>query len=166
MQDPATAGFVEREVDAAFGRWFETWPEPLKVVSIVEVGQGVVRGLELPAKIRSLVFEAAAGAMDGATRTGDLRGALAVETRRLLNHLLTPEMEEELREAMVEALFSHIKVGEVVKKNLDTLTADDVRLMVERKAKTHLDWIRVNGAIGGFVMGTLIETVRMIGGMA
>lgn len=165
LEDPETAAYVEREVDGAFSRWFGQWPEPFRVIGFTNLGQGIVRGMELPAKVRDLVFSAAASALERTASTGSLRTALAVESRRLLNCLFTDDLEVDLRESLIAAIFTHVRVGEVVKRNLDSLSSEAIRLMVERKAKTHLEWIRVNGAIGGFVLGTLMESLRIVVGV-
>lgn len=62
--------------------------------------------------------------------------------------------------AFVEA--NHYRIGQLVKENLDQM--DDAALvnMLEEKVGKDLQWIRVNGAVCGFVVGLVLTVIQMI----
>ncbi|WNS41908.1 DUF445 domain-containing protein [Paenibacillus sp. MMS20-IR301] len=62
--------------------------------------------------------------------------------------------------SFVEA--NHYRIGRLVKENLDQM--DDAALvsMLEEKVGKDLQWIRVNGAVCGFVVGLALTLIQMI----
>lgn len=71
-------------------------------------------------------------------------------------------MESRLIEYAVGLVESnHYRIGQLVKENLDRM--DDAALveMLEEKLGRDLQWIRVNGAICGFVVGVLLSLIQL-----
>jgi uncharacterized membrane-anchored protein YjiN (DUF445 family) len=61
---------------------------------------------------------------------------------------------------LVEA--NHPKIGEIVRDNLDKLDNDTLIHMMENKVGKDLQWIRVNGAICGFIIGILLTGLKAL----
>ena len=57
---------------------------------------------------------------------------------------------------------NHSKKGQLVKENLDKLTNDKLTQLMEDKLGNHLQWIRVNGAICGFIIGLGLAGLKML----
>ncbi|MBJ7945780.1 DUF445 domain-containing protein [Bacillus cereus group sp. N24] len=57
---------------------------------------------------------------------------------------------------------NHSKIGKLVQENLDKL--DDKKLieMIENNVGKDLQWIRVNGAVCGFMIGLILEGIKAI----
>jgi uncharacterized membrane-anchored protein YjiN (DUF445 family) len=57
---------------------------------------------------------------------------------------------------------NHGKIGPLVRDNIDKL--DDAQLieMFEEKVGKDLQWIRVNGAVCGFLIGVLLGAVKLL----
>lgn len=56
---------------------------------------------------------------------------------------------------------NHSKIGKLVQENLDTLDDQTLISMIENGAGKDLQWIRVNGAICGFILGLLLEGIKI-----
>jgi uncharacterized membrane-anchored protein YjiN (DUF445 family) len=61
---------------------------------------------------------------------------------------------------LVEA--NHSKIGEIVRENLDKLDNDTLIHMMENKVGKDLQWIRVNGAICGFLIGIILSGLKAL----
>ncbi|ASA25258.1 DUF445 domain-containing protein [Paenibacillus donghaensis] len=61
--------------------------------------------------------------------------------------------------AFVEA--NHYRIGLLVKENLDMMDDDSLVNMLEDKVGKDLQWIRVNGALCGFVVGLVLTVVQL-----
>ncbi|MCZ8521775.1 MULTISPECIES: DUF445 domain-containing protein [Paenibacillus] len=57
---------------------------------------------------------------------------------------------------------NHSVIGRLVRENVDKLDDETLIAMIEDKAGNDLQWIRVNGAICGFLIGVAIEGVRFL----
>ncbi|AEI41848.1 DUF445 domain-containing protein [Paenibacillus mucilaginosus] len=57
---------------------------------------------------------------------------------------------------------NHSLIGRLVRENVDKLDDETLIAMIEDKAGNDLQWIRVNGAICGFLIGVVIEGVRLL----
>ncbi len=55
------------------------------------------------------------------------------------------------------------RIHEMVLENLMRFSDDDIREMFETKTKSHLEWIRVNGAIFGGLFGALFAALHKYG---
>ncbi|WP_019914077.1 DUF445 domain-containing protein [Paenibacillus sp. HW567] len=61
--------------------------------------------------------------------------------------------------AFVEA--NHYRLGLLVKENLDQMDDASLVNMLEEKVGKDLQWIRVNGAVCGFVVGLVLTVIQM-----
>ncbi|WP_188173378.1 DUF445 domain-containing protein [Paenibacillus sedimenti] len=57
---------------------------------------------------------------------------------------------------------NHSKIGQLVKENLDKLDNDKLIEMMEDKVGKDLQWIRVNGAICGFIIGLGLAGLKLL----
>ncbi|WP_187274400.1 DUF445 domain-containing protein [Paenibacillus sp. N3.4] len=57
---------------------------------------------------------------------------------------------------------NHSKIGQLVKENLDKLNNDKLIELMEDKIGKDLQWIRVNGAICGFIIGLGLAGLKML----
>ena len=57
---------------------------------------------------------------------------------------------------------NHSKIGQLVKENLDKLTNEKLTQLMEDKLGNDLQWIRVNGAICGFIIGLGLAGLKML----
>lgn len=57
---------------------------------------------------------------------------------------------------------NHSKIGKLVKENLDKLDDKTLINMVENNIGKDLQWIRVNGAVCGFLIGLVLVSVKLI----
>ncbi|UOY92737.1 DUF445 domain-containing protein [Ectobacillus sp. JY-23] len=56
---------------------------------------------------------------------------------------------------------NHHKIGKLVQENLDKLDDNTLIAMIENNVGKDLQWIRVNGAVCGFIIGLLLETGKI-----
>ncbi|MBH0157381.1 DUF445 domain-containing protein [Fictibacillus sp. 5RED26] len=56
----------------------------------------------------------------------------------------------------------HAKIGQLVKENLEKLDNETLINIIENNVGKDLQWIRVNGAICGFLIGILLTTFKMV----
>ncbi|MBJ6362730.1 DUF445 domain-containing protein [Paenibacillus sp. GCM10012307] len=78
----------------------------------------------------------------------------------------SPEMVDRLEARLLASLIelvekNHHRIGQLVKENVDQM--DDAALvkMLEDKVGQDLQWIRVNGAICGFVVGIVLSLIQL-----
>ncbi|MCC3376845.1 DUF445 domain-containing protein [Cohnella sp. REN36] len=57
---------------------------------------------------------------------------------------------------------NHWKIGKLVKENIDKLDNESLIRMLEEKVGSDLQWIRVNGAVCGFLIGLALEGVNLL----
>ncbi|WCN38764.1 DUF445 domain-containing protein [Aneurinibacillus uraniidurans] len=57
---------------------------------------------------------------------------------------------------------NHSKIGTLVRENLDRLTDETLIEMMEDKIGKDIQWIRVNGAVCGFLIGLVLASVRAL----
>ncbi|GCD82154.1 hypothetical protein PTHTG4_12160 [Parageobacillus thermoglucosidasius] len=57
---------------------------------------------------------------------------------------------------------NHSKIGQLVQENLDKLDNETLIHMMENKVGTDLQWIRVNGAVCGFIIGILLTEIKAL----
>lgn len=57
---------------------------------------------------------------------------------------------------------NHWKIGKLVKENIDKLDNDALIAMMEDKIGGDLQWIRVNGAVCGFLIGLVLEGINLL----
>lgn len=73
---------------------------------------------------------------------------------------LAQRLIDNLVRRTVEA--SRGQITQMVKENLARLSDDQIRIQIESKTRTHLDWIRVNGGIFGAFFGLLFALSRIL----
>lgn len=56
---------------------------------------------------------------------------------------------------------NHAKIGKLVQENLEKLDNDTLIEMLEDKVGKDLQWIRVNGAVCGFLIGLILQGIRL-----
>ncbi|MFX3624828.1 MAG: DUF445 domain-containing protein [Ectobacillus sp.] len=56
---------------------------------------------------------------------------------------------------------NHSKIGKLVQENLDKLDDQTLISMMENNVGKDLQWIRVNGAVCGFIIGLFLEGIKM-----
>lgn len=57
---------------------------------------------------------------------------------------------------------NHYRIGILVKENLDRMDDAALVYMLEEKVGQDLQWIRVNGAVCGFLVGIILSLVQLI----
>ena len=57
---------------------------------------------------------------------------------------------------------NHDQIGNLVKENLDKLDNETLVDMVENNIGKDLQWIRVNGAVCGFIIGLILSVIQLI----
>jgi uncharacterized membrane-anchored protein YjiN (DUF445 family) len=75
-------------------------------------------------------------------------------------HQLARRMIDQVVRRAVDA--SRGQISHMVRENLALLSDDQIRIQIESKTRTHLDWIRVNGGIFGAFFGLLFALSRIV----
>lgn len=57
---------------------------------------------------------------------------------------------------------NHSRIGQLVRENLDKLDNATLIRMIEEKVGGDLQWIRVNGAVCGFLIGLVLEGINLL----
>ena len=73
---------------------------------------------------------------------------------------LAQRLIDNLVRRTVEA--SRGQITQMVRENLGRLSDDQIRIQIESKTRTHLDWIRVNGGLFGAFFGLLFALSRIL----
>jgi uncharacterized membrane-anchored protein YjiN (DUF445 family) len=66
-------------------------------------------------------------------------------------------IEAMVREAVVR---SRGEIARMVKENLNRLSNEAIRVQIESRTRTHLDWIRVNGGVFGAILGCVFALLN------
>ncbi|WP_342416416.1 DUF445 domain-containing protein [Paenibacillus sp. FSL R10-2782] len=61
---------------------------------------------------------------------------------------------------LVEA--NHSRIGNLVRENIDKMDNDSLIALMEDKLGQDLQWIRINGAVTGFLIGIVLTGIRML----
>ncbi|MEN1935247.1 DUF445 domain-containing protein [Paenibacillus sp. 102] len=73
------------------------------------------------------------------------------------------KMEDWLQKQIVTLVENnHSKIGKLVQENLDKLDDQTLIEMIENNVGKDLQWIRVNGAVCGFMIGLVLEGLKAI----
>ena len=73
------------------------------------------------------------------------------------------KIEEWLQKQVVTLVEkNHSKIGKLVQENLDKLDDKTLIEMIENNVGKDLQWIRVNGAVCGFMIGLVLERIKAI----
>jgi uncharacterized membrane-anchored protein YjiN (DUF445 family) len=57
---------------------------------------------------------------------------------------------------------NHSQIGDLVQENLDKLDNETLTKMVENNVGKDLQWIRVNGAVCGFIIGIFLTGIQAL----
>lgn len=164
LSDTQTCFFLEEIIGGMLPRAVDGLPLPMRLLGRGALGLGLTDALEIPARLSRSVIREAREQLEAHRQDGSLEEMLINEINRVLPMVLSTQAEEGLKEGFFQFFCEHVQPGQVVRQHLSALTAEDIRIMVEDKARKHLEWIRVNGAIGGFLLGLLFEVLARMGG--
>ncbi len=69
---------------------------------------------------------------------------------------------ENLKVTIIDTIFARIegRIGQMVRENLGLFTDEEIREMFETKTRSHLEWIRVNGAVYGGIFGLILAAIH------
>ncbi|AIQ50334.1 DUF445 domain-containing protein [Paenibacillus sp. FSL R7-0331] len=157
---------IIREIRVAL---FQLVNDETKIAGLKEWAEGTVQGEEAAAFLQKQleVVRSKAIAMleedrvSGGRKLFSLYGLLARRVSKETD--LIQGWEERIRAsliALVEA--NHYRIGVLVKENLDQMDDESLVNMLEEKIGKDLQWIRVNGAVCGFVVGLVLTVIQLI----
>ncbi|MCU4837579.1 DUF445 domain-containing protein [Bacillus cereus] len=76
---------------------------------------------------------------------------------------IVQKIEDWLQKQVVNLIEkNHSKIGKLVQENLDKLDDKTLIEMIENNVGKDLQWIRVNGAVCGFMIGLVLEGIKAI----
>ncbi|KIV72083.1 hypothetical protein AWW70_24220 [Bacillus mycoides] len=79
------------------------------------------------------------------------------------DELTVQKIEDWLQKQVVTIVEkNHSKIGKLVQENLDKLDDKTLIEMIENNVGKDLQWIRVNGAVCGFMIGLILEGIKAI----
>ncbi|AZN39329.1 DUF445 domain-containing protein [Paenibacillus albus] len=82
------------------------------------------------------------------------------------NHELVADAESWLKGQIVQLIErNHTRIGSFVQENLDRLDNDQLVELIEDKVGQDLQWIRVNGAVCGFLIGLVLKSIELAVGV-
>lgn len=55
----------------------------------------------------------------------------------------------------------HYKIGDLVRLNIEKLSTEEITDLLENKIGKDITWIRVNGAVCGFLIGIILSTIQI-----
>ncbi|MGE7865183.1 DUF445 domain-containing protein [Bacillus paramycoides] len=89
---------------------------------------------------------------------------LKTQINKVKEDALTVQKIEEWLQKQVVTLVekNHSKIGKLVQENLDKLDDKTLIEMIENNVGKDLQWIRVNGAVCGFMIGVVLEGIKAI----
>lgn len=78
------------------------------------------------------------------------------------NQELIDKIENGIKNAFGQLIDNnHAQIGNLIKENVDKLSIDELTDMMENKIGKELSWIRVNGAICGFLVGLVLCCIKI-----
>ncbi|BBH22879.1 hypothetical protein Back11_42240 [Paenibacillus baekrokdamisoli] len=81
------------------------------------------------------------------------------------NEDLIREAEQWIKHQVISMIErNHDKIGTFVKENIDRLDNDQLVELIEDKVGQDLQWIRVNGALCGFLIGIVLRLIEQVSG--
>ncbi|EEL35244.1 hypothetical protein bcere0019_15890 [Bacillus cereus Rock3-28] len=79
------------------------------------------------------------------------------------DEVMVQKIEDWLQKQVVTLVEkNHSKIGKLVQENLDKLDDKTLIEMIENNVGKDLQWIRVNGAVCGFMIGLILEGIKAI----
>lgn len=85
---------------------------------------------------------------------------------RLLNFIKESGMVHKLDSSFKKILHQliekyHHKISELVRMNIEKLSTEEITDLLENKIGNDITWIRVNGAVCGFLIGIVLSTIQI-----
>jgi uncharacterized membrane-anchored protein YjiN (DUF445 family) len=154
-------GFVRRQIDELsrserLAAQLEEWKA--QQLDALDLSAPIARLLEgLQAKLLRTLAEPAFAEQTLQPLLERLLGALRADAE------LQQRLDAWLREQLIRLVeANHAKIGQLVRDNISKL--DDAQLieMLEDKVGKDLQWIRVNGAVCGFLIGVVLGLVKLL----
>ncbi|PEC83225.1 DUF445 domain-containing protein [Bacillus cereus] len=89
---------------------------------------------------------------------------LQTQMNKIKDDEMTVQKIEDWLQKQVVSLVekNHSKIGKLVQENLDKLDDKTLIEMIENNVGKDLQWIRVNGAVCGFMIGLVLEGIKAI----
>lgn len=89
---------------------------------------------------------------------------LQIQMNKIKDDEVTVQKIEDWLQKQVVKLVenNHSKIGKLVQENLDKLDDKTLIEMIENNVGKDLQWIRVNGAVCGFMIGLVLEGIKAI----
>lgn len=119
--------------------------------------------------IKERMEDIRAMALKALVRERDNGGRLVLKGYRVIVNQVqaNPEWIHELENKVSQAIVSvvennHYRIGQLVKENVDQMDDEALVEMLEGKIGKDLQWIRVNGALCGFVIGLALSVLKML----
>lgn len=79
------------------------------------------------------------------------------------NVQLIDKLEQYIKEQVSDYIDNnHEKIGKLVKENIDKLETETLIELIEDRIGDDLQWIRINGAICGFLIGLILGIIRIL----
>ncbi|QJD83168.1 DUF445 domain-containing protein [Cohnella herbarum] len=77
---------------------------------------------------------------------------------------LTDNAEQKILSFIVDFVeANHYRLGLLLKDNIDQMNDKELVRMLEEKVGSDLQWIRVNGALCGFIIGLILTSIQWLG---
>ncbi|WP_047151409.1 DUF445 domain-containing protein [Aneurinibacillus tyrosinisolvens] len=141
---------------------------PKALASINEWKQNTIENLDIKDRLSDTLLDFQVKALSFVQEKSFTEQYVLPLLARLLerikeNETMMESFENWLQEqiaGLVEA--NHSKIGALVKENLDKLDNETLIEMMEGKIGGDLQWIRVNGAICGFLIGLILTGIQTL----
>ncbi|MCY9513259.1 DUF445 domain-containing protein [Paenibacillus apiarius] len=118
--------------------------------------------------IRERLEEIRTMALHALARERDTGGRIVLHVYRAAAQQLkaNPEWIHEIENRVSQAVVAvveknHYRIGQLVKENVNQMDDEALIEMLEGKIGKDLQWIRVNGALCGFVIGLLLAAIQL-----
>lgn len=128
----------------------------------------IAEELQLTDRLRGVAEELRGQALTFVQSDAYLDGYALPFLRRMLNRVRDDQQMMERfevwsqRQIAVLVEQNHSKIGTLVKENLDKLDDETLIEMMEDKIGKDIQWIRVNGAVCGFLIGLGLVTIKLL----
>jgi uncharacterized membrane-anchored protein YjiN (DUF445 family) len=136
-------------------------PRPLKLANSV----GILTYREVSERIARELRKLILGLPHNEQLIGDIETRIhALGDELQQRNSAARETAERLMDTLVEyaVTSSRGQIAMMVKENLMKLSDDEIRLQIETRTRTHLDWIRVNGGLFGAIFGAMFGILNFV----
>ncbi|MBI0580181.1 DUF445 domain-containing protein [Neobacillus cucumis] len=138
------------------------------IAELNNLKEKLVSGWEPEEKIVSFLQQFKQKAIDFIQDPGFFNTYLSPFITHLLNDFKSNQEKIEQAENWIRKQISifvdknHSKIGKLVEENLEKLDDKTLINMIETNVGKDLQWIRVNGAVCGFLIGLILVSLRML----